>query len=146
MHALGSEPTGEGKGTKRVPSPSHNQLARRERQIMEIVYRLGQATAAEALAELPDPPSYSAVRAHLRILEEKGHLRHDQEGTRYVFRPTVARNRARRSALKQVVRTFFEGSAEQAVAALLDMSQSTLSEDDLDQLSGLIDKARKEGR
>ncbi len=146
MHPRGSESTGEGKGTTRMPRPSHNQLARRERQIMEIVYRLGQATAAEVQSELPDPPSYSAVRAHLRILEEKGHLRHDQEGTRYVFQPTVARHRARRSALKQVVQTFFEGSAEQAVAALLDMSHSTLSADDLDRLSGLIDRARKEGR
>jgi len=125
---------------------SHNQLARRERQIMEIVYRLGRATAAEVLAELPDPPSYSAVRAHLRILEEKGHLRHDREGARYVFRPTVAVDRARRSALKQVVQTFFDGSAEQAVTALLDMSHANLSEDDLNRLSGLIDKARKEGR
>jgi predicted transcriptional regulator len=113
---------------------------------MEIVYRLGQATAADVLAELPDPPSYSAVRAHLRILEDKGHLRHDQEGTRYVFRPTVARDRARRSALKQLVRTFFDGSAEQAVTALLDMSHSKLSAGDLDRLSGLIEKARKEGR
>ncbi len=129
-----------------MPDASHNQLARRERQIMEIVYQLGRATAAEVLAALPDPPSYSAVRAHLRILEEKGHLRHDQEGARYVFRPTVARHRARRSALKQVVRTFFDGSAEQAVAALLDMSHAKLSEDELDRLSGLIDKARKEGR
>ena len=129
-----------------MPSSSHNQLARRERQIMEIVYRLGQATAADVLAAMPDPPSYSAVRAHLRILEDKGHLRHDQVGTRYVFQPTVARHRARRSALKQVVQTFFEGSAEQAVAALLDMSHSKLSEDDLDRLSGLIDRARKEGR
>ena len=129
-----------------MPNPSHNHLARRERQIMEIVYRLGRATAAEVQAAMSDPPSYSAVRAHLRILEDKGHLRHDREGTRYVFRPTVARHRARRSALKQVVRTFFDGSAEQAVAALLDMSHSTLSEDDLDRLSGLIDKARKEGR
>ena len=129
-----------------MSTPSHNHLARRERQIMEIVYRLGQATAADVLAEMPDPPSYSAVRAHLRILEDKGHLRHDREGTRYVFRPTVARDRARRSALTQVVQTFFEGSAEQAVAALLDMSHSKLSEDDLDRLSGLIDKARKEGR
>ena len=89
-----------------MPDASHNQLARRERQIMQIVYQLGRATAAEVLAALPDPPSYSAVRAHLRILEEKGHLRHDQEGARYVFRPTVARHRARRSALKQVVQTF----------------------------------------
>ena len=133
------------KGTP-TPDASHRHLARRERQIMEIVYRLGRVTAAEVLAALPDPPSYSAVRAHLRILEDKGHLRHDQEGTRYVFRSTVARHRARRSALKQVVQTFFDGSAEQAVAALLDMSHAKLSEDDLDRLSGLIDKARKEGR
>ena len=146
MHALDSESTGEGKGTKQMRNLSHNHLARRERQIMEIVYRLGQATAADVQAELPDPPSYSAVRTHLRILEDKGHLRHDQEGTRYVFRPTVARHRARRSALKQVVQAFFGGSAEQAVAALLDMSHSKLSEDDLDRLSGLIDRARKEGR
>ena len=95
-----------------------------------------QESGGRCLQFLPDDP----------VTGRQGHLRHDQEGTRYVFRPTVARNRARRSALKQVVRTFFEGSAEQAVAALLDMSQSTLSEDDLDQLSGLVDKARKEGR
>ena len=145
MHAVGSQLPGNRKVTTRMTRSSHNQLARREGQIMEIVYRLGQATAAGVLAELPDPPSYSAVRAHLRILEDKGHLRHDQEGTRYVFRPTVPRHRARRSALKQVVRTFFDDSAEQAVAALLDMSHSELSEDDLDRLSGLIDKARKEG-
>ncbi len=146
MPPLGSESTGHRKGTRRMARPSYNQLARREGQIMEIVYRLGQATAAGVQAALPDPPSYSAVRAHLRILEDKGHLRHDQEGTRYVFRPTVARDRARRSALKQVVWTFFDGSAEQAVAALLDMSHTTLSEVDLDRLSGLIDRARKEGR
>lgn len=129
-----------------MPKPSHNQLARRERQIMEIVYQRGQATAVEVQAALPDPPSYSAVRAHLRILEDKGHLRHDREGARYVFRPTVAPDRARRSALKQVVQTFFDGSAEDAVAALIDMSQAKLSDDDLDRLSGLIAKARKEGR
>ncbi len=146
MPPLGSESTGHRKGTTRMASPSHNQLARRERQIMEIVYRLGQATAAGVQAELPDPPSYSAVRAHLRILEDKGHLRHDQEGTRDAFRPTVAHDRARRSALTQVARAFFDGSAEQAVAALLDMSHTKLSEDDLDQLSSLIDEARKEGR
>ncbi len=121
-------------------------LTRRERQIMDIIYRRGQATAAEVLAELPDPPSYSAVRALLRVLEEKGHLRHEQQGPRYVFLPTVARDRARRSALRQIVRTFFDGSAEQAVAALLDMSRDKLRPDELDRLSGLIDKARKEGR
>lgn len=129
-----------------MPKPSPNQLARRERQIMEIVYRLGQATAADVLAELPDPPSYSAVRAHLRILEDKGHLRHNRDGARYVFSPTVGRDQARRSALAQVVLTFFGGSAEQAVATLLDLSHDQLTDDDLGRLSALIAKAREEGR
>jgi len=121
-------------------------MSRRERQIMDVVYRHGQATAAEVLAELPDPPSYSAVRAILRVLEEKGHLRHDQQGPRYVFLPTVPREKARRSALKQLVRTFFDGSTEQTVAALLDMASSRLSDEELDRLSQLINQARKEGR
>ncbi len=129
-----------------MANTSHSQLTRRERQIMDIVYRRGHATVAEVLAELPDPPSYSAVRALLRILEEKGYLRHQQEGPRYVFLPTLARDKARRSALKQMVQTFFDGSAEQAVAALLDMSQPRLSQADLDRLVRLIGKARKEGR
>jgi predicted transcriptional regulator len=129
-----------------MSKPSLNQLARRERQIMEIVYRLGQATAADVLAELPDPPSYSAVRAHLRILEDKGHLRHNRDGVRYVFSPIVGRDRARRSALTQVVQTFFGGSAEQAVATLLDLSHEKLTDDDLGRLSALIAKAREEGR
>ena len=97
-----------------MANTSHSQLTRRERQIMDIVYRRGRATAAEVLAELPDPPSYSAVRTLLRIREEKGSLRHQQEGPRYVFLPTLARDKARRSALKQMVQTFFDGSAEQA--------------------------------
>jgi predicted transcriptional regulator len=121
-------------------------MSRRERQIMDVVYRHGQATAAEVLAELPDPPSYSAVRAILRVLEEKGHLRHEQQGPRYVFLPTVPREKARRSALKQLVRTFFDGSTEQTVAALLDMAASRLSDEELDRLSQLINQARKEGR
>lgn len=125
---------------------SHANLSRRERQIMDIVYRQGQATAAEVLEALPDPPSYSAVRAMLRILEEKGHLRHEQQGPRYVFLPTLPRDKASRSALKQLVQTFFDGSTEQAVAALLDLSGSKLSSDELDRLSDLIDQARKEGR
>ncbi len=129
-----------------MANTGHSQLTRRERQIMDIVYRRGHATAAEVLAELPDPPSYSAVRALLRILEEKGNLRHQQEGPRYVFLPTLARDKARRSALKQMVQTFFDGSAEQAVAALLDMSQPRLSQADLDRLVRLIGKARTEGR
>jgi predicted transcriptional regulator len=126
-----------------TPTPT---LSRRERQIMDIIYRRGRATAADVLADLPDPPSYSAVRALLRVLEEKGHLRHEQDGPRYLFLPTVGRDRARRSALKQLVRTFFDGSAEEAAAALLDMSRDRLTPDELDRLSTLIEKARKEGR
>jgi predicted transcriptional regulator len=121
-------------------------LSRRERQIMDVLYCRGQATAAEVLEDLPDPPSYSAVRAMLRVLEEKGHLRHDQQGPRYVFLPTVPRDQARRSALQQLVRTFFDGSTEQTVAALLDLSDSKLSDAELKRLSRLIDQARKEGR
>jgi len=121
-------------------------LSRRERQIMEVVYREGQATATDVLALIPDPPSYSAVRAMLRILEQKGHLRHVAEGNRYVYRPTVPADRARRSALKSLLQTFFEGSPEKAVAALLDMSRSELSAGDLDRLSRLIEQAREEGR
>jgi predicted transcriptional regulator len=121
-------------------------LSRREREIMEVIYRRGQATAAEVLEDLPDPPSYSAVRAMLRILEEKGHLRHEQQGPRYVFLPTVPREQARRSALKQLVHTFFEGSTEQAVAALLDLSSRKLSDVELDRLARIIDQAREEGR
>ncbi len=111
---------------------------------MDIVYRHRQATAAEVREALPDPPSYSAVRALLRVLEEKGHLTHKREGPRYVFAPTVAREQARRSALSQVVQTFFEGAPEEAVATLLD--QASLSAADLDRLSALIDRARQEGR
>jgi predicted transcriptional regulator len=121
-------------------------LSRRERQIMDVVYQRGQATVAEVLEALHDPPSYSAVRALMRILEDKGHLRHHQDGPRYVFSPTVSRDRARRSVLSQVVRTFFDGSVEQTVAALIDMPRSRLSQDDLARLSQLIEKARKEGR
>ena|SRR5690242_6660219 len=120
-------------------------LSRRERQIMDVIYRRGRATAAEVLDDLPDPPSYSAVRAMLRLLEEKGHVRHEQEGPRYVFLPIVARDRARQSALTHVVRTFFDGSATEAVAALLN-DGAKLSHDELDRLAAMIDKAREEGR
>ncbi len=123
-----------------------HQLSRRERQIMDIIYRLGQATAQEVLDGLPDPPSYSAVRAMLRLLEEKGFLRHQQDGPRYVFLPTLAREKARKSALKQMLQTFFDGSTEQAVAALLDLSRAKLTKDELDRLSQMIEEARKEGR
>ena len=121
------------------------ELSRRERQIMDFLYRHGRATAAEVQANIPDPPGYSAVRAMLRVLEEKGHARHEQDGPRYVYVPRVARDRAKRSALRHVVRTFFDGSAEQAMAALLDDRSAKLSDDDLDRLARLIDKARHEG-
>lgn len=121
-------------------------FSRRERQIMEVIYREGRATATDVLAKLPDPPSYSAVRALLRILEQKGHVRHVEEGNRYVYLPTIPADRARRSALRSLLQTFFQGSPEKAVAALIDMSRSELSEQELDRLSRLIDQAREEGR
>lgn len=124
----------------------HSHLSRRERQIMDVIYSKNKATAAEVMEEMPDPPSYSAVRAMLRLLEEKGLLRHEQDGPRYVFLPTLSRERARQSAMKQLLQTFFDNSAEQAVAALLDMSRTKLSDEELDRLSSLIENARKEGR
>ena len=125
---------------------TNTQLSRREREIMDVIYRSGRATAAEVLDQVADPPSYSAVRALLRVLEEKGHLRHEEDGPRYVFVPTVPRERARASALRQLLHTFFDGSTEQAVAALLDLSSTRLSDDELARLSQLIADARKEGR
>ena len=125
---------------------SHLHLSRRERQIMDAIYKLGQATAAEVLERLPEPPSYSAVRAMLRLLEEKGYLKHQQDGPRYIFLPTLAREKARKSALNQMLQTFFDGSTEEAVATLLDMSRAKLSQEELDRLSTLIDDARKKGR
>ena len=123
-----------------------DRFSRRERQIMELIYAAGQATATDVLERLPDPPSYSSVRALLRILESKGPLRHVVEGPRYVFLPTLAPDRARRSAMQSMLQTFFEGSPEKAVAALLDVSRSEMSPDALDRISRLIDKAREEGR
>jgi predicted transcriptional regulator len=122
-----------------------NQLSRRERQIMEVIYTHGRATAAEVLESLPDPPSYSAVRAMLRILEDKGHLIHEADGPRYVFLPTTPREQARATALRGIVQTFFGGSPENAVAALLDLDDE-LDADALERLAGLIEDARREGR
>lgn len=121
-------------------------LSRRERQIMDVIYRLGQATAQDVRDHLPDPPSYSAVRALLRVLEEKGHVKHRDDGTRYVYLPTVSREKARASALQQMIRTFFDGSAAAAAAALLDLKDANLSTDELDRLEALIDRARSEDR
>src|SRR3954469_5799856 len=123
----------------------HHDLSRRERQIIDILYTTGQATAAEVQAALPEPPSYSAVRALLRILEEKRHVRHQQDGPRYVYVPTLARDNAKRTALNHVLKTFFDGSAEQAISALLDDGSSKLSGAELDRLARLIDTARKSG-
>jgi BlaI family penicillinase repressor len=124
----------------------HSVLSRRERQIMDIIYSRGQASATDVMEGLPDPPSYSAVRALLRVLEEKGHLRHEQDGQRYVYSPTVERDRAKRSALRRVLQTFFDDSTEDAVAALLDISQERLSDDELKRMEKLIKQARREGR
>ena len=129
-----------------MPGDLQHQLSRRERQIMDVVYRRGRATVADVLAELPDPPSYSAVRAMMRLLEEKGHLRHEEDAPRYVYLPIVPRDKVRRSALRNVVRTFFGGSTEDAVAALLDMNDSRLSKSQLERLSQLIQQAKREGR
>ena len=120
-------------------------LSRRERQILDILYRVGRATAAEVLAALPDPPSYSAVRAMLRILENKGHVRHEQDGPRYVFSPTLTRDAAKRSALRHLVNTFFEGSASQVMAALVEMSAREIDPEELSRLKRLIRNA-KQGR
>ena len=123
----------------------HLDLSRRERQIIDILYTNGRATAAEVQALLPDPPSYSAVRAMLRILEDKGHVRHMQDGPRYLYVPTLARDNAKRSAMRHMLQTFFDGSTEQAISALLDDSSARLSDDELDRLARLIDPARRTG-
>ena len=128
-----------------MTTPSHHELSRRERQIVDILYAQGRATAAEVQALLPDPPSYSAVRAMLRILEEKGHIRHEQDGPRYVYLPTVARENAKRSAMRHMLRTFFDGSTAQAISALLDDSSAKLSDAELDRLARMIQDARRTG-
>ena len=121
-------------------------LSRRERQIMDILHAKGSLTAAEIRAALPDAPGYSAVRALLRILEEKGHVKHRQDGPRYIYLPCVSRENASRSALKRLVATFFQGSTTQALAALLENADTKLSDAELNQLQQLIKQAKKEGR
>ena len=129
-----------------MPASPHIHLSRRERQIMDVIYASGSVTVRDVMDQIPDPPSYSAVRAMLRILEEKGHLKHEQDGPRYTYLPVVPREEARNSAMKQMLRTFFDGSAERAVTALLDMPDTDLSENELKRLAQMIEQARKEGR
>lgn len=121
-------------------------LSRRERQIMDVLFHRGEATVAEVMEEMADPPSYSAVRATLRILEEKGHVVHRQDAQRYVYLPKESPENARENALKHVVRTFFDGSAEQAAAALLRLSDTKLNEAELERLARKIVEAAQEGR
>lgn len=120
-------------------------LSRRERQIMEVVYRRGEASVADVLGDLPDPPSYSAVRALLRVLEEKGHLHHREDGPRYLYRPTVPARDARDSALRRLVGTFFGGSPARAAVALLDLDTDSLDDAELDRLARRIEEARNKG-
>ena len=126
-------------------STTHTSLSRRERQIMDILYRLGKASAADVMAELPGEPSYSTVRTQLRILEGKGHVHHEEDGVRYVYSAAVPRQSARRSALRHLVQTFFDGSPEKVVSALLGGEAARLTSDELDRLAALIQKARKDG-
>jgi BlaI family transcriptional regulator, penicillinase repressor len=121
-----------------MSSAANIPLSRRERQIMDVLFKNGKATAAEIQAGMPDPPSYSAVRAMLRTLEEKGHIRHQADGPRYVYSPTIAKERAKRSALRHLVETFFDGSVELAVAALLDGGARKLSRNELERLESLV--------
>src|SRR5258706_12925018 len=125
--------------------PAHSTLSRRERQIMDVLYRRGRATAAEVMQDLTGDPHSSTVRTQLRVLEDKGHVRHEEEGLRYVYMPAVPRHAARKSALRHLVETFFDGSTEKAVAALLGREGSRLSGDELDRIADLIAKTRKEG-
>jgi BlaI family penicillinase repressor len=121
-------------------------LSRRERQIMDFLFQRGKASVGEVLDGIPDPPGYSAVRATLRTLEQKGRVSHEEDGRAYIYRPTLRRDAARRSALTHVLRTFFDNSAEQAVAALLELKGPRLSEAELERVSRMVEKAKKEGR
>jgi predicted transcriptional regulator len=124
----------------------HAHLTRRERQIMDVVYQRGQATAFEIIEDIPDPPSYSAIRALLAILERKGHLKHTKDGAKYVYLPMQPRHRAAQSAVKRMLQTFFGGSAEKAMAALLGSSEAKFSEEELKRMADMIEAARKENR
>jgi len=121
-------------------------LSRRERQILDTIYRLGKASAAEIREALPDPPTYTAVRTHLAILQEKGHVRFESDGTRYIYEPVVPRDEMAKSVMEGVLQTFFGGSVERVVSTLIDREESSLSPDQLDRLAQIIEEARREGR
>lgn len=127
-------------------APDRKSYSRRERQIVEILYRLGEAGAQEVLAEMPDPPSYSAVRATLRVMEEKGYLSHREEAGRYLYRPRRSAEQARRTALRDLLHTFFGGSSKEVVAALLDLRGAKIEDTELAELEELVRKAREQGR
>ena len=129
-----------------MPRASHSTLSRRERQIMDVLYRLGRATANEVMDALAGQPNYSTVRTQLRVLEGKGHVRHEEHGLRFIYMPTVPRHTARQSALRHLMETFFEGSAEKMLSTLLGSDGSRLSEGELERLALLIENARKKGR
>lgn len=129
-----------------MPTHPHTALTKRERQIMDALYRRGRATAGEIMAALPGSPSYSTVRTQLRVLEGKGHVTHELDGVRFVYAPTLARRTARRSALRHLVDTFFDGSVEDAVATLVEASKPKLSNPELERIAALVAKAKKEGR
>ena len=129
-----------------MPKPIHSSLTRRERQIMDILYRLGRTTAGEVMEQLSGNPNYSTVRTQLRVLEDKGQVRHEEEGLRYVYSPAVPRRTARKSALRHLVDTFFNGSAEQVVGALLGGEGSRVTEEELARIADLVAKAKKESK
>ena len=129
-----------------MSDPQQLHLSRRERQVMDVIYRRGQATALDVIEEIPDPPTYSAVRAILAVLEKKGHVKHKREGVKYIYTPTRSRERAAQSALTKVLQTFFDGSAEKVIAALLNSSERKPSREDLQRMTKLIEDAKKESR
>ncbi len=128
-----------------MAKPLHATLSRRERQIMDILYRRGRATASEVMQDLPGQSSYSTVRTQLRVLEDKGHVHHEEQGLRYVYEPAVPRRTARKSALRHLVDTFFDGSTEKTVAALLGGESARVTDEELERIADLIRKARKDG-
>lgn len=127
-------------------APENSGHSRREREILDVLYKLGKASAADIREQIPDPPTYTAIRTHLSILEKKGHVRHTSDGTRYIYEPLVAREQMGRRAIDSLLKTFFDNSVERAVAAMLTREDADIPREDLDRLAHLIEKAKREGR